>query len=81
MRGVLTRDTTNLVHVLHDVLSRGLQVGEEWYPVRNGLNVVDSERESDRVGDRDQVENGVRGAAENHREDLCTEETASQCRV
>ena len=63
------RDAANLVHVLHDVLARRLEVGDERYPVAHGLEVVDAELDAARVRDGDQVQDGVGRAAEDHGED------------
>ncbi|TKW50631.1 hypothetical protein CTA1_5680 [Colletotrichum tanaceti] len=52
------------VHVGHDVLSGGLQIGEEGGAVGDGLEVVDGELDADRVGDGEQVEDGVGAASE-----------------
>jgi len=61
------------VYIFHDVLSRGLQVGEERYPVRNSLEVVEGEFEADRVSDGDQMEYSIGRTSENHSEDLLSE--------
>jgi hypothetical protein len=66
----LTGNTTDLVNVFHDILSGRLQVGEERYPVGNGLNIVDREFETDGVSDSDQVKDGVRGSTKDHGENL-----------
>ena len=58
------------MHILHDILSTGLEIREEGYPVRNGLNIVDSELDADRVRDGDQVKHSVGRPSKDHGENL-----------
>lgn len=53
------RGAADVVQVGHDVLARWLKVGEEGGAVRNLLEVFDVELDANRVGDGDQVEDGV----------------------
>ncbi|CRK45441.1 hypothetical protein BN1723_006607 [Verticillium longisporum] len=59
------RRAADAVHVGHDKLARGLEVGEEGGPVGDGLEVLDGELDADAVGNGEQVEDGVGAAAEN----------------
>lgn len=49
----------DVVQVSHDVLARWLQVGQERGAVRDLLEVLDVELDANRVGDGDQVEDGI----------------------
>mmetsp|Transcript_13416 Transcript_13416/g.57198 ORF Transcript_13416/g.57198 Transcript_13416/m.57198 type:complete len:458 (-) Transcript_13416:380-1753(-) len=55
---------SDLVHVLHDVLARGLEVRDEGDPVGDSLEVVQGERDAHGVRHGDQVQHGVGGPAE-----------------
>lgn len=68
--GGRTWDTTDPVDILHDVLSTRSQVGQERDPIRDVLELVEREFDPDRVGDGDQVQDGVGGTAEGHGEYL-----------
>jgi hypothetical protein len=59
----------DVVEVLEDVLAGRLEVGEERCAVGNGLEVVDGESDADRVGNGDQVEDGVGAATSDVHED------------
>lgn len=60
--------TANLVQILHDILARRLEISQERCPVGDGLEVVDSELNSDGVGNGDQVEDGVGATTEDGRD-------------
>ena len=55
---------SDLVHVLHDVLARGLEIRDEGRLVGDGLEVVQGERDAHGVRHGDQVQHGVGGPAE-----------------
>jgi len=57
-----SRGTTNIEQVGHDVLAGRLQVGQEGDPVRDRLEVLNSELHANRIGNGDQVQNGVCGS-------------------
>ena len=61
-----TRDSTNLVHVLHNVLPTGLKIRDEWNTVRNRLEIVDCEVDADGMRDGNEMEHGVCGTSEYH---------------
>jgi hypothetical protein len=54
---------TDALDVGHDVLARGLEVGQEGRAVRGRLEVVDGERDANAVRNRDQVQYSVGGAS------------------
>ncbi len=56
----------DLVQILHHVLSARLQVREKRHTIADGLKVVDRQRNIDRAGHRNQVQNRVGRAAERH---------------
>ena len=60
---------SDLVHVLHDVLARGLEVRDEGRLVGDGLEVVQGERNAHGVRHGDQVQHGVGGPAEGDDDD------------
>lgn len=64
-----SRSTTNLVHIGHDPLSRGLQVGKEGSAVGNLLEVLDVELDTDRVGNCDKMQNSVGAATKDGSDD------------
>lgn len=66
----LTGNSTDLLHILHHVLSGRLQVGQEGDSIRDRLNVVDRQGDSDGMGDSDQVKHSVRRSSQSHRQDL-----------
>jgi len=62
--------TANLVNVFHNILATGFDVGKEGDSVRDILEVIDSEFNTDRVGHRDEMQYGIGGTAKDHRENL-----------
>lgn len=61
-----TRDSANLVHVLHNVLPTRFEVRDEWNTVRYRLEIVDCEVDADGMCDGDEVQHGVCGTPEDH---------------
>jgi hypothetical protein len=65
----LTWNTPDGVDVLHDVLSTGLEVGQEGDPVRDLLEVVNREIDADGTSNGEEVEHGIRGSSKDHGQD------------
>lgn len=57
------------MNVLHNVLTRRLKVRKERYPVRHSLEVINREVNANRVGDSDQVKDGVGRPSQDHSKD------------
>jgi hypothetical protein len=62
--------TANLVNVFHNIFTAGFDVGKEGDSVRDILEVIDSESNTDRVGHRDEMQYGIGGTTKDHRENL-----------
>jgi len=62
--------STNLVHVLHNVLPTRFEIRDEWNTVRYRLEIVDCEVYADRMSDSDKMEHGVGRTSEDHRQHL-----------
>ena len=58
-RSCHTGDAAKLVDVFHDVFTAGLEVRNERHAVGDSLEVVDSQVDTDGVGDGDKVEDGI----------------------
>lgn len=65
-----TRNTTNLINILKHIFPARLQIRNERHPVRHALEIIYSQFYTDRMRDGDQVQHGVRRAAEDDRQDL-----------
>ena len=63
-------DASDSVDILHDVFAARFEIGEEWYTVRDFLKVVNGECNAHRMGNGDEMEDCVGGAAEGHGEGL-----------
>lgn len=59
---------SDTVDVLHDILSRGLQVGQKGDAGADALEVIDGQLDVHGAGDGNQVEDGVGGASQDHGE-------------
>lgn len=65
-----TGNSSNLVHILHHVLSGRFEIGEEGDSVGNGLEIVDRQLDTDGMSDGDQMQDGVGRSTQNHRQNL-----------
>src|SRR4051794_29874826 len=61
-------DPAGAVEVLDDVLARRPDVGEHRCPPRELVEAVERERHVDAAGEREEVDDGVRAAADRHQQ-------------
>ena len=61
--------SAHVVQILHDELSAGLEVRQQWYPVAHRLKIVDCQRDADGFRNCDHVQHRVGRSAKGHDHD------------
>ena len=60
------RNASDGVDIFHDVLATWLQIGKQGNAIRNALEIIDGQSDTDGVGDGNKVENDIGGTAQSH---------------
>lgn len=68
--GLRTGYASDLINVFHDIFATGFKIGNEWYTVRNVLEIVNSQLNADRMCNCNQMKDCIGGTTENHSQNL-----------